>query len=153
MPVSTSPDASGYLIDTNVLSLLARAGQLDLLQYITIPLYITPTIKQEIETGVQREVYHLNHVLALINNGDVQMLAPTGTNSQIVKRLPNKLGQGEAEAIAICRRLGLIFITHDRKAINYCERTGVNCIPLTDLVAEFESAGALTEAEVAAIFT
>ena len=56
MPVSTSPDASGYLIDTNVLSLLARAGQLDLLQYITIPLYITPTIKQEIETGVQREV-------------------------------------------------------------------------------------------------
>jgi len=152
MPVSTSLRVNGYLVDTNVLSLLAKATQLDLFHYITVPLYITPTIKQEIEIGIQRSVDYLTNVLALIEKGDIQILTPTGTDSQLVKRFPNKLGQGEAEAIAICQRLGLVFITHDRKAINYCDRTGIDCIPLTDLLAEFESAGVLTATAIATIF-
>lgn len=153
MPASISPRVNGYLVDTNVLSLLARAGQLGLLQYIAVPLYITPTIKQELAIGIQRGVDYLNNVLTLSENGTLQTLAPTETDSQLVKRFPNKLGQGEAEAIVICRRLGMVFITHDRKAINYCDHAGVDCIPLTDLLAEFESAGVLTVTEIAAIFT
>lgn len=153
MSASPPPLVNGYLVDTNVLSLLARAGQLGLLRYITVPLYITPTIKQELVIGIQRGVDYLNNALTLSENNTLQTLTPTEIDGQLVKRFPNKLGQGEAEAIAICRRLGMVFITHDRKAINYCDRIGVDCIPLTDLLEEFESAGVLTMTEIAAMFT
>ena len=48
MPASISPVELGYVVDSNVLSLLAKAGQLGLLDYATFSLFITPAIQQEL---------------------------------------------------------------------------------------------------------
>jgi len=55
---------------------------------------------------------------------------------------------GEAEAIALCYRMGLVFISHDRKAINYCERIGISSVKFIVLVNRLKTAGLLTEAEI-----
>ena len=69
MSPSTSVGPNGLLIDTNVLSLLAVANKLTLLQETaTMPLYITPRIVEELHIGLSKGVLALGNVLALINN-------------------------------------------------------------------------------------
>jgi len=151
MPDSTSPKINGYVLDTNVLSLFAKESYLNLLDIASVSLYITPAIQQELEAGSQRGVGYLDDALALINLGKLQVLVPTQNDIHFMQTMPRKLAQGEREAIAICKRLDLILISHDRKALNYCDSTGINCIPLTDLLAEFQHMGVITASEVVQI--
>jgi predicted nucleic acid-binding protein len=58
--------------------------------------------------------------------------------------LPRKLGLGEAEGISLCHRLGMVFVTHDRKAANACDRIGVKCLHFRTLVETLEKRGLLT---------
>ena len=68
MPASTSLKLNGYVLDTNVLSLFARINRLDLLlQFTTVPLYLTPTIQLELETGLDNGVEYLANVLYLVH--------------------------------------------------------------------------------------
>ncbi|MEZ4661739.1 MAG: hypothetical protein R2911_29660 [Caldilineaceae bacterium] len=146
MPDSTSPTPKGFVLDTNVLSLLAKAGQLALLKTAILPLYITPAIQFELEAGVHRGVNYLADALQLIDNGAVHIIA--NVDNRFMHELPAKLGKGEVEAIAACRQANLVLITHDRKAINYCERQQIDCVPLLDLLYEYEIAGLITPAEI-----
>jgi len=152
MPHSTSPAPNGLVLDTNVLSLLAAASKLTLLQEVaTTPLYITPRIAEELHIGIAKGVSMLNNVLDLMYTGQIQVLQLTSAEKVMRSNLPNKLAQGEAEAIAICRQRNMVFITRDRKAANYCEREGISCIRFRDLLMQFQSAGLLTQQEVDAI--
>jgi hypothetical protein len=49
-----------------------------------------------------------------------------------------------AEGISLCRRLGMVFVTHDRKAANFCDRAGVQCLHFRVLVEALEKRGLLT---------
>ena len=76
------------------------------------------------------------------------MLQLTSIEKVRQARLPPKLGRGEAEAIAICRQRNMIFITHDRKAANYCLRESIGCIRLTDFLNQLLLAGLLSQMEL-----
>ena len=145
MPDSTSYHLEGYVLDTNVLSKLAQANQLDLLhQLTTVPLYITPHIQRELEVGLRHGVSYLLKALQLLKTGELQLITPTPAESRGVKKWPSKLGLGEIEAISLCRKRNLVFISHDTRAIKYGEWLGIECIPLTDLLEEFVNMGLLT---------
>ncbi len=147
-PTSTNP--KNVLLDTNVLSKFAKINRLDLLpQIFPPPIYITPMIRQELEVGLSKRFEYLSQVLNLVDAGQIEVL-PTNHDKQ---NLSSKLQAGESEAIPICYKLGLIFITHDRKAINYCDRMGIGCVPLTDLIEELQVAGLLTALEVDKLLT
>ncbi len=149
MNSSTSPSHKAVIFDTNVLSLFARVNHLNLLpQYFTVSLYITPAIQRELEVGIQNDVFYLKAALKLIRLGHLQVIRPKEVDRQFISNLPAKLASGEAEAIALCHRHNMVFVTYDRKAINYCDRAGISCIPLTDLLAEFQDAGLLTTSEI-----
>jgi predicted nucleic acid-binding protein len=149
---STSPLLEGYVLDTNVLSKLAKANQLNLLhQLTTVPLYITPHIQQELEVGLKHGVSYLLKALQLVDTGELELISPTSAERGGIKKWPAKLGLGEIEAIALCRKRNLVFISHDSRAIKYGEWLGVGCLPLTDLLEEFANAGLLTTSDVASI--
>lgn len=154
MLASTSPKLNGFVLDTNVLSLFAKIDRLDLLlQLSTAPLYLTSMIQFELETGLDNGVAYLANVLQLIHTGKLQVIPLNEIDRQFMRALPNKLADGEAEAIALCRRTGLTLITHDRKALNYCIQEGINAIRFTTLVNQLKYAGLLTETEIEAIFS
>lgn len=154
MPDSTSKLPHSYVLDTNVLSLFAKINRLNLLrQVVTIPLFITPAIREELSDGLKNGVSYLNDVLVLIDAGELQMLSLSGSERQFMDTLPAKLAKGEGEAIACCRNSSLTLITHDRKAINYCEREEIDCIRLTTLVEQFHEAGLLTADEIQKMFS
>ena len=149
MKSSTAPALKGIILDANVLSLLAKENRLDLLQqYFTLPCYITSEIYNELEVGLKNGVLYLKDVLQLIEEGHLETIAPTAAEIQFANSLPAKLGRGEAEAIAICHQQRLAFITHDRKAANYCDQVGIVCIRLKSLLAALQNAGLLTTSEV-----
>lgn len=99
--------------------------------------------------GVQNGATYLEAALQLITTGDLQIVYPSKADQQFIYSLPAKLAAGEAEAIALCHRLHLVFISHDRKAINYCERAGIASIKVSVLLNRLQTAGLLTEAEIA----
>jgi hypothetical protein len=73
MTSSTSRAYKGIIVDANVLSLLAKVRHLDLLrQFAALPLYITPTIYRELETGFERGVAYLEDVLQLVQFSSIQ---------------------------------------------------------------------------------
>ncbi|MCE7982833.1 MAG: hypothetical protein DYG89_16750 [Caldilinea sp. CFX5] len=144
----------GVLFDTNVLSLFARIDRLPLLLQAFANLhqakriYISPTIHHELVRGVQNGATYLEAALQLITTGDLQIVYPSKADQQFTYSLPAKLAAGEAEAIALCYRLNLVFISHDRKATNYCERAGIASIKLDVLLNRLQTAGLLTEADI-----
>ena len=148
MKSSSSLDLKGVVFDANVLSLLAKEDHLDLLlQFFTLPRYITPGIQSELETGLRNGVSYLKDVLQLVDEGHLEVISPTATEKQAMRHLPPKLGRGEVEAIAICQQRTLVFLTHDRKAANYCDRTDIACIRLRALLIAFQKASLLTASE------
>lgn len=159
MDSSTSPAPDGVIIDTNVLSLLAKIDRLDLLEVMAraarsnVGLYLTPAILDEVKTGVSYGVTYLRQALALVENDQLQILTPNPADMQYMAQLPAKLADGEAEAIALCHRLGYLLITHDRKALNYCERAEIRCLRLTTVLYGLHKAGKLSEAEIATMLS
>ncbi len=146
--------ASGIVLDTNLLSLLAATDKLDLIQRLAKqPLYVTAAIEQELQVGVDKNVPKLQAVLALIQAGQIQVLVPSESEQALMAAFPNKLALGEAEGIAICQQRNMIFITRDRKAANYCDRMGITCIRLRALLEQFQQAGLLTLLEVETILS
>ena len=149
---SPFPPPNGILLDTNVLSLLALANKLSSLQlWANASLYVTPHIQQELVDGVTQGIVELEVIFDLIAIAHIQVLALTDTENTRLMHFPKKLGQGEREAIAVCRQRNMVFITRDRKAANYCDREGILCIRLHDLLNEFVAGGLLTALEAAHI--
>lgn len=155
MNSSASNRPGGVLFDTNVLSHFAKIHRLPLLLQVfgdihqAKQLYISPAIQHELEAGAQHGASFLQDALLLIENEDIQIIHPTKADQQFIHSLPAKLAAGEAEAIALCHRLNLVFISHDRKAINYCERTGISSVKFVALVNRLSARELLTESEVA----
>ena len=155
MNSSASNRPQGVLFDTNVLSLFAKIERLPLLLqafanlHQAKQLYISPTIQQELVRGVQNGATYLRAALQLVMTGELQVVYPSKADQQFIYSLPAKLATGEAEAIALCYRLSLVFISHDRKAMNYCERVGIASIKLEVLLNRLQTAGLLTETEIA----
>ncbi|MCB0061931.1 MAG: hypothetical protein KDE19_07445 [Caldilineaceae bacterium] len=149
---------SGILFDTNVLSLFARIDRLELLFSTFVDahnahqLYVSPSIKRELEMGFHNGTAYISNCLARIDAGDLQVLQPTDADRRFGRNLPPKLGAGEVEAIALCQRLNLVFVSHDRKATNYCERVGIQSIKLIALIERLRRAHRLTDSEIETMF-
>ncbi len=158
MNSSASKQNKGILFDTNVLSLLARINRLELLfqtfadAYTANQFYVSPTIRLELQAGLRNGAIYIEKPLYHIDTGDIQVVHLTDADRLFVHALPEKLGAGEAEAIALCNRLRLIFISHDRKAINYCVRVGIPSIKFVVLVERLRQASLLSEAEINEMF-
>jgi predicted nucleic acid-binding protein len=144
MKSSPKPGRRAVLLDANVLSRLARVHQTDVLPKV-FPggCYLAPAVYYEIEAGVEAGVAYLEAVIALVGQEGLRVLGIEEEDRDYITSLPRKLGLGEAEGIALCRRLDMVFVTHDRKAANFCGRAGVRCLHFRTLVDALQKRGLL----------
>jgi predicted nucleic acid-binding protein len=148
MTSSAEASRKAVLLDANVLSRLAQIGKADVVpRALANRCTIAPAIYDELEAGVNAGVSYLRAVTVMVQQGHIRVLELEVGDQQFIASVPRKLARGEAEGIAICKRLGLVFITHDRKAANYCERAGVTCLHFSILVEALHKRGLLTDAE------
>lgn len=145
MKSSLESGRRAVLLDANVLSRLARVRQADVLPKV-FPgrCYLAPAIYHEIEAGVEVGVEYLEEVIALVRQERLRVLGIEEEDRDYIASLPRRLGLGEAEGIALCRRLDMVFVTHDRKAANFCDRVGVRCLHFRTLVDALQKQGLLT---------
>ena len=145
MKSSHKPPRRAVLLDANVLSRLARVHKTEvLLKVFPGGCYLAPAIYHEVEAGVEASVRYLEEVVALVRRGALRILDTEEADREHIASLPRKLGPGEAEGITLCRRLGMVFVTHDRQAANFCDRAGVKCLHFRTLVDALQKRGLLT---------
>jgi predicted nucleic acid-binding protein len=148
MKSSPEPGRRAVVLDANVLSRLARIGRLDVIpQAFSGRCYLTSAIASEIEAGLEAGVMYLEVVRTFIQRGELCILSISEEDRHYMDSLPRKLGKGEAEGIALCRHLDMVFITHDRQAANFCNQAGVRCLHFRSLVEALQTRGLLTPDE------
>jgi predicted nucleic acid-binding protein len=124
------------LVDTNLLSTFARADALSLLWELFSgdPLGVTPAIFREILEAVAQGCTWLSEVPALVKGGRIQLISATASEVLAAEGLPESLGAGEREAIAVCQAHEWTFLTNDRRARNYCREIRVEVFDLAGLL-------------------
>lgn len=115
------------LVDTTVLSNLAAAKRLDLLNLLPDTCYLASAVYDEIQQGVAEGYEFLVQVDRELDAG--RLLLTTLENEVEWRRyreIPNKLQHGEAMSLAIALCRGWRLLTDDRAARAYAESLKVS---------------------------
>lgn len=122
--------------DTNILSSFAAAEALSLLQqlFAQAQIAIPPSVRQELQAGLERGKAHLDVVLQAIASGQILVLALSREEVQQLDGFPARLNLGEREAIALTVTRRATLLSNDRRAINYCRQQQVRVVSLVDLL-------------------
>ena len=127
--------------DTNIVSTFARVGALPLLGRLleSDRLHITSGTYHELRKAVEAGCAFLEPILAAISpEGDFDLVELTRAEILAVKDLPDSLGAGEAESIAVClHRPGTRLLSNDKRARNYCRERGIPCLDLPTILRAF----------------
>lgn len=116
------------ILDSDILSMFAKAEALDVLQRILSGsrLCITPRIKEELTVPLQ---YGYSFPQVIFDR--TELIFPTEKESELNESFQfsdKSLGKGELEAIAVAKKRACIFATNDRKAIEFAVREGLTII-------------------------
>jgi predicted nucleic acid-binding protein len=124
------------LADANIISIFCRVRALKLLWelFSNEPLGVTPAVLREINDAVAQGCAWLREIPSLISSGSLQLAAPLLSEILAAESLPDSLGLGEREAIALCLAHAWAFLTNDRRARNYCRELGVEVFDLAGLL-------------------
>jgi predicted nucleic acid-binding protein len=131
------------LADTSILSTFGRVDALKLLWEL-FPgrsLGVTPAIFREIVDAIDQGCVWLDQIPDLIKSGRLQLAAPTAGEILAAEALPNSLGLGEREAIALCQAGGWAFLTNDRRARNYCKEVGIDAFDIAGVLRALWTTG------------
>jgi predicted nucleic acid-binding protein len=110
------------LLDTSVLSTLARVNELDLVWELfpKNSIAVAPAVFREVMQAVAQGRSWLEQIPKLVESGRLQLAMPTAAEVLAAEAFPDSLGLGEREAIALCKAHDWVFLTNDRRARNFC---------------------------------
>jgi len=131
------------LIDNNILSTFARVGAMDLLftLFSRQRLGLTSAIRSKVLDAIQHGCAWLQDTVELMETGQLQLVALTPEELATTPILPDSLGDGERECIAVCQGRGWPFLTNDKRARNYCQQVGVEVYDLAGLLRTLWESG------------
>ncbi|MCE2433928.1 MAG: hypothetical protein J4F29_13540, partial [Candidatus Latescibacteria bacterium] len=94
-------------VDTDVLSIFAKIQRLPLLFTVFNEdhLNISTAVENELQTGIAKGFGFAQDVIALHSQGQIVTYHPTAVDQRLTATLPQTLGSGERESMAICKRL------------------------------------------------
>lgn len=122
-----------FLLDTDILSIFAKAEALsllcDLLQCQRLP--ITPGVFDELLIPLE---YGYDFPQRILDLAVVVVMTPDEAKDYEALRLQGKLSTADAELIAICGRRGWTYVAMDRVALRCAEQHGVRTIDFQALL-------------------
>jgi len=140
------------LADTNIVSTFARVKALPLLVVLleVDRLHITPATLNELTKGAEAGCTFLTPVLdAISSGGELDLAELTEQEGLAVADMPDSLGAGEAESIAVClHRAKARLLTNDKRARNHCREKGIPCLDLPGILRAFWLQKVLTKKKV-----
>ncbi len=139
-----------FLIDTDILSIFAKADGLSvlcrLLRCETLP--ITPRVLDELLVPLE---YGFDFPHAILSRADV--VPATLQEFEIYEelRLQGRLSSADAEMIAICNQRGWLYITMDKVALKAARAAGVDTVDLQALLEAIKRSGLLDQGQLRAL--
>lgn len=122
--------------DTNVLSSLAAGESLPALLrlYARAKLAIPPSVRQEIQEGLDRGNAYLQPIIQAIGTNQIQVIPLSAEEERWTFNYPTKLDEGEREAIAIAQTRKATLLSNDKDAVRYCKQRGIRVISLVNIL-------------------
>lgn len=127
------------VFDTNILSMFAELGQLELL--LTLfrrwRLCVTLAVHDELQAGIKHGHNYLGQIISHLEKTEprIEIVIVREDESAILPTLPSRFARGEADSIVVCQMRGWVFVSHDKKAVNYCKRNGIAVLTLSNILA------------------
>ncbi len=114
------------VVDTTVLSNLARANRMDILQGFHTQVIIPSQVHEEVLKGIAAGYGFLQKADKIVEADWVKLTVLEGKRERTLFRdLLEVVGYGEAAGIAIAKERNLVFFSDDRKARRVAREQGV----------------------------
>ncbi len=127
------------LADTNILSTFAKIGQLPLLFQLfgAQRIGVVPAVYAEFQAGVNKGYVDLQAVVRLIQQGQIDLVAPTAQEVFQEDVLPTSFDAGERETLAVAKSRGYTILTNETQIKNWCMRQQIDSWDLPGLLRAF----------------
>lgn len=124
------------LVDTDVLSALAKVDRLPLL-FVLFQISrftITPGVLAELTRSLAMGRQYAEEVFVLIGDGRIQVVSLTLEETTFRDMLPDTLGAGEGESIAVAKERKGMVISNESRVAHYCHQLEILCVRLPDIL-------------------
>ena len=137
-------------VDTDVLSVFAKIQHLELLfdVFNQDSLNIAAAVEDEIRVGISKGFYFPLDIIALGKQKRICTHHPTIVDQAFMGSLPQTLGAGERESMAICKRLTAIFVSNERRVKHHCGENRIDCVNLAEILRALWELKILTQDDV-----
>ena len=114
------------VVDTTVLSNLARANRMDLLEELHVQIAIPSQVHEEVLRGIAAGYGFLEEADKTVETDWARLVMLEGERElTLFRNLLEVVGYGEAAGIAIAKERNLVFFSDDRKARRVAREQGV----------------------------
>ena len=138
------------LVDTNIASTFAKIDDMNFIFNLTgrSEIYISTSVLHELEEADFHGLEFVKSIMNLIERGMISILSMTNEESRWSMNLPNSFGKGERDSLALCKFRNGIFLTNERKIINFCDRESIYSMNLSSILRYSWTSGLKTKDEV-----
>ena len=142
-------------VDTDVLSIFAKIERLPLLFVVfdQKALNIANAVENEVKTGISKGFRFFDDIIALQTQEQIRTYHTTSADQEFMNSLPQTLGAGESESMALCKRFAAIFASNERRVMHYCKANEINCINLVRILRAFWELQILSQTDVQKVIT
>lgn len=124
------------LLDTNIISTFSKIGKFELLYDVFNKeiLYLSPNVFEELKRAKDKGYSFVDRIFELILKKKLQIISLNQTEMLKTIKIPNSLAAGEKDSIVLCKERDGIFVTNEKKVINYCKKEQINYFDLRDIL-------------------
>lgn len=142
-------------VDTDVLSIFAKIERLPLLFAVFDQemLNIAEAVENEVKRGVSKGFSFSDDIIALQTQGQIRTYHTTLADQEFMSSLPQTLGAGESESMALCKRFTATFASNERRVMHYCKANEIHCIDLVRILRAFWELQILSQTDVRKVIT
>jgi predicted nucleic acid-binding protein len=138
------------LVDTDILSALAKIDRLELLfkLFRVERLHVVPSVLGEIQVNLQRGRAFAQKVLDLIPQGRLEVLILTVEEQEYRQRVPDNFGPGERDSVAVAQARGALLLTNESRVGHFCREKRIRYFTLPSILQSLRVEGILKIQEV-----
>lgn len=138
------------LIDTDIISALAKIDSLQLLLELLKrdSFSITPGVLAELTHSLAMGRQYAETVFRFIADGHIQVISLTPSEATLRDSLPDTLGAGERESIAVARERDGTMISNESRVTHYCSQLSIPCVRLPDILRALWVEGVVAKRKV-----
>ena len=124
------------ILDTNIISTFSKIKKLELLYDVfnANVFYISPNVHKEIMAAKEKGYIFVEQVTDLLQRKKLVTLTLNSEEAVKAEKLPSSFSKGERDSLVICKERNGIFVTNERKVINYCKKHDIAYFDLRDIL-------------------